>query len=69
MRRGEPISPDEEDVMRDTMDTLWWQMSEQGRAEQDAWLEQRRLHAPLSLGLEDLPPGAANTQGYRKPAA
>ena len=63
------LTPTQEDALRDAMDALWWQMSEQERTQQDAWLEQKRLHAPLSLGLEDLPLGAENTQGYRKPAA
>jgi hypothetical protein len=59
----------QEDALRDSMDDLWWQMSEQERTEQDAWLEQKRLQAPISLGLEDLPLNAENTGGYRKPAA
>jgi len=59
----------QEDALRESMDELWWQMSEQERTQQDAWLEQKRLQAPISLGLEDLPLDAENTQGYRKPAA
>ncbi len=58
----------QEDDLRDAMDELWWQMTEEERTQQDAWLGQKRLHAPLSLGLEDLPFNAETNQGYRKPA-
>jgi len=61
------LTPAQADALRDAMDELWWQMSAQEQAQQDAWLKQKRLQAPISLGLEDLPLSAENTQGYRKP--
>jgi hypothetical protein len=62
------LSEDEDEAIREEMDALWTQMSDQEQREADEWLAAERRKAPEDLGLEE-PPGDELTTMHRRPRA
>ncbi len=62
------LSEAADDAIREEMDSLWWAMTEDERADADSWLAEQRARAPIDLGLieaAELDPGPT----HRRPVA